>query len=172
MLYIGHWDTASGAGETLPQVGAGHGLAWAVQGHALAIRMGVDYTCTLVTTLVRKCSVEAHKLVTLEPNPKVAAFQPGDTVKVNVWIREGSRQRLQAFQGVVIRKRAGGPSSSFTVRRTASGIGVERSFLLYSPNLESVEVQRRGKVRRAKLYHLRGLSGKAARIKERQRSSS
>ena len=116
--------------------------------------------------------MEAHRLVALEPNPKVAAFQPGDTVKVNAWIREGSRQRLQAFQGVVIRKRAGGPSSSFTVRRTASGIGVERSFLLYSPNLESVEVQRRGKVRRAKLYHLRGLSGKAARIKERQRSSS
>ncbi len=115
--------------------------------------------------------MEAHQLVTLEPNPKVAVFQPGDTVKVNVLIREGGRQRIQAFQGVVIRRRAGGPSSSFTVRRTASGIGVERSFLLYSPNLESVEVQRQGKVRRAKLYHLRGLSGKAARIKERQRAS-
>ena len=115
--------------------------------------------------------MEAAELVALEPNPKIAEFGPGDTVKVNVWIREGGRQRLQAFQGVVIRKRAGGPASSFTVRRTASGIGVERSFLFYSPNVESVEVQRLGKVRRAKLYYLRGRSGKAARIKERQRSS-
>ncbi len=115
--------------------------------------------------------MEPDKLVALERNPKVADFQPGDTVKVNVRIREGGRSRLQAFQGVVIRRREGGPASSFTVRRQASGIGVERSFPLYSPNLESVEVQRRGKVRRANLYYLRGLSGKAARIKERARTT-
>ena len=111
--------------------------------------------------------MEAREAVTLETNPKIAAFQPGDTVKVNVWIREGERQRAQAFQGVVIRVRGGGPAASFTVRRVASGIGVERSFLFHSPNVESVELMRRGKVRRANLYYLRGLSGKAARIKER-----
>ena len=114
--------------------------------------------------------MEAREVVALEENAKIAAFQPGDTVKVNVRIREGERQRLQAFQGVVIRKRGGGPASSFTVRRVASGIGVERSFFFYSPNVESVEVLRRGVVRRAKLYYLRGRSGKASRIKERTQS--
>ena len=111
--------------------------------------------------------MEAREAVTLEKNPKIADFQPGDTVKVNVWIREGERQRPQAFQGVVIRVRKGGPSASFTVRRVASGVGVERSFFFHSPNIESVELVRKGKVRRAKLYYLRELSGKAARIKER-----
>ena len=111
--------------------------------------------------------MEAREISTLVPNEKIAEFQPGDTVKVNVWIREGERRRQQSFQGVVLRKRRGGPSSSFTVRRVASGIGVERSFFFHSPNVESVEVLRRGIVRRAKLYYLRGLSGKAARIKER-----
>ena len=115
--------------------------------------------------------MEPNQLVALEPNPRIQEFRPGDTVKVNVRIREGSRERLQAFQGVVISKRAGGPASFFTVRRIVSGFGVERSFLLHSPNVESVEVQRRGVVRRAKLYYLRGLSGKAARIKERQRTA-
>ena len=114
--------------------------------------------------------MEAREAVALESNDKIADFRPGDTVKVNVWIREGERQRQQAFQGVVIRKREGGPSSSFTVRRVASGVGVERSFLFHSPNVESVEVVRRGKVRRANLYYLRGLSGKAARIKEPERA--
>ena len=116
--------------------------------------------------------MDASKLIALEPNPKIEVFGPGDTVKVNVRIIEGSRERLQAFQGVVIRRREGGPSSSFTVRRVASGIGVERSFMIYSPNVESVEVQRRGKVRRANLTYLRGLSGKAARIKELPRTST
>ncbi len=111
--------------------------------------------------------MEARDAVALTPNEKIAEFQSGDTVKVNVWIREGERQRQQSFQGVVIRKRGGGPSSSFTVRRVASGVGVERSFFFHSPNVDSVERVRRGKVRRAKLYYLRGLSGKAARIKER-----
>ena len=116
--------------------------------------------------------MEAREAVALESNDKIADFRPGDTVKVNVWIREGERQRQQAFQGVVIRKREGGPSSSFTVRRVASGVGVERSFLFHSPNVESVEVVRRGKVRRANLYYLRGLSGKAARIKEPERAKN
>ena len=111
--------------------------------------------------------MEAREVVALEANPNIQEFQPGDTVKVNVWIREGERRRQQSFQGVVIRKRGGGPSSSFTVRRVASGIGVERGFFFHSPNVESVEVMRRGIVRRAKLYYLRGLSGKASRIKER-----
>ena len=111
--------------------------------------------------------MEARDAVALTPNENIAEFQPGDTVKVNVWIREGERRRQQSFQGVVIRKRGGGPSSSFTVRRVASGVGVERSFFFHSPNVDSVELVRRGKVRRAKLYYLRGLSGKAARIKER-----
>ncbi len=114
--------------------------------------------------------MEARDVVALEPNEDIAEFQPGDTVKVNVWIREGERQRQQSFQGVVIRKRGGGPSSSFTVRRVASGVGVERSFFFHSPNVSSVELVRRGIVRRAKLYYLRGLSGKAARIKERTQS--
>lgn len=111
--------------------------------------------------------MEAREAVALTPNEKITEFQPGDTIKVNVWIREGERRRQQSFQGVVIRKRGGGPSSSFTVRRVASGVGVERSFFFHSPNVDSVELVRRGKVRRAKLYYLRGLSGKAARIKER-----
>ena len=111
--------------------------------------------------------MEAREVVPREANEKLAGFRPGDTVKGSVWIREGDRRRLQSFQGVVIRRRAGGPSASFTVRRVASGVGVERSFLVYSPNVESVEVVRRGIVRRAKLYYLRGLSGRAARIKER-----
>ena len=111
--------------------------------------------------------MEAREAVTLESNPKIQEFQPGDTVKVSVWIREGDRRRLQSFEGVVIRKRRGGPSSSFAVRRIASGVGVERGFFFHSPNVESVAVVRRGVVRRAKLYYLRGLSGRAARIKER-----
>ena len=114
--------------------------------------------------------MEARDVVTLENNERIAEFAPGDTVKVNVWIREGERQRLQSFQGVVLRMRKGGPSSSFTIRRVASGIGVERSFFFHSPNVESVETIRRGIVRRAKLYYLRGLSGKGARIKERTQS--
>ena len=114
--------------------------------------------------------MEAREASTLIPNEKIAEFQPGDTVKVNVWIREGERRRQQSFQGVVLRKRRGGPSSSFTVRRVASGIGVERSFFYHSPNVDSVEVLRRGIVRRNNLTYLRGLSTKASRIKERTQS--
>jgi large subunit ribosomal protein L19 len=114
--------------------------------------------------------MEAREAVQLQSNEKIAEFRVGDTVKVNAWIREGDRQRQQSFQGVVIRTRKGGPSASFTVRRVASGVGVERSFFFASPNVESVELVRQGIVRQANLYYLRDLSGKAARIKERSRA--
>ena len=113
--------------------------------------------------------MEAYQLVTIEPNPKLEAFNPGDTVKVSIRVQEGDRQRIQAFQGVVIRKRGGGPGASFTVRRVSYDVGVERTFPTHSPGLEAVEVVRRGKVRRSRLYYLRGLSGRAARIKEARR---
>ena len=112
--------------------------------------------------------MEANALLQLKPNPKVQNFGPGDTVKVGVRVREGQRERVQSCQGVVIRKRRGGPGSNFTVRRVAYGVGIERIFPIYSPLLESVEVIRRGVVRRAKLYYLRDLSGRAARIKEKR----
>ena len=96
-------------------------------------------------------------------------FSVGDTVRVSVKVVEGSRERTQVFEGVVMRKRGGGINANFTVRRIAShGIGVERTFLLHSPRVEKIEIVRRGIVRRAQLYYLRGLTGKAARIKERR----
>jgi large subunit ribosomal protein L19 len=94
-------------------------------------------------------------------------FSPGDTVVVKVKVKEGERERLQAFEGVVIAKRNRGLNSSFTVRKISHGEGVERVFQTYSPVVDAVEVKRRGDVRRAKLYYLRGLTGKAARIKEK-----
>lgn len=101
---------------------------------------------------------------------EVPEFRVGDTVRVGVKVVEGSRERVQDFEGVVISRRAGGINENFTVRRIAShGIGVERTFLLHAPRVSSIKVVRRGKVRRAKLYYLRGLTGKAARIKERRR---
>jgi large subunit ribosomal protein L19 len=96
------------------------------------------------------------------------SFDPGDTLRVNVRIREGEKERLQAFEGVCIARQGGGASETFTVRKVSSGIGVERCFPLHSPMLESVKVVRRGRVRRAKLYYLRARKGKAARIRERQ----
>lgn len=99
-------------------------------------------------------------------HPQVA---PGDTVKVHVRIVEGDRERVQVFQGIVIRARSGGNDANFTVRRIAShGIGVERTFLLKSPRIEKIEIVRRAKVRRAQLYYLRDVRGKAARLKERR----
>ena len=106
-------------------------------------------------------------LVPREANPNVAEFQQGDTVRVSHRIVEGDRERVQHFEGVVIRRQGKGPGTSFTVRRVTHNIGVERTFPLYSPRLEKVEVLRRGRVRRAKLYYLRGRTGKAARIRER-----
>ncbi|HTV85777.1 MAG TPA: 50S ribosomal protein L19 [Dyella sp.] len=93
-------------------------------------------------------------------------FGPGDTVVVNVKVKEGNRERVQAFEGVVIAKRSRGLHSAFTVRKISHGTGVERVFQAHSPSIESVTVKRKGKVRGAKLYYLRGLEGKAARIKE------
>lgn len=93
-------------------------------------------------------------------------FRPGDTVRVHVKVREGQRERIQVFEGIVIRRRGSGISETYTARKISYGVGVERTFPLHSPNVEKLEVMRRGKVRRAKLYYLRGLSGKAARIKE------
>ena len=97
----------------------------------------------------------------------IPEFGPGDTVKVNVMIREGDRQRIQAFEGVVIAKKNRGINSSFTVRKLSSGEGVERVFQTHSPLVHEIEVKRRGKVRRAKLYYLRERTGKSARIKEK-----
>lgn len=98
----------------------------------------------------------------------VVPFKPGDTVKVQVKIVEGDKSRLQAFQGVVISRQNGGLRESFTVRKISNGIGVERVFPLHSPSLEAIEVVTRGHVRRAKLYYLRKLRGKASRIKEKK----
>ena len=97
----------------------------------------------------------------------VPPFAPGDTVVVQVKVKEGERERLQAFEGVVIGKRNRGLNSAFTVRKISHGEGVERTFQTYSPLVDSIEVKRRGKVRRAKLYSLRALRGKAARIREK-----
>jgi len=107
-------------------------------------------------------------LIEVKPNPNIPAFASGDTVKVSAKIVEGEKERTQVFQGVVIKVRRGGTGASFTVRRVAYGIGVERTFPLYSPLVEKVEVVRQGKVRRAKLYYLRGLSARASRIKEKR----
>lgn len=95
-------------------------------------------------------------------------FVPGDTVKVSVKVVEGEKERLQAFEGVVIRKRGGGASASFTVRRISYGVGVERTFPVHSPRIDRIQVTRRARVRRAKLYYLRDLAGKAARLKEKR----
>lgn len=97
----------------------------------------------------------------------VPAFAPGDTVVVQVKVKEGNRERLQAFEGVVIGKRNRGVNSAFTVRKISHGVGVERTFQLHSPLVDSIEVKRRGDVRQAKLYYLRELTGRAARIKEK-----
>jgi len=93
-------------------------------------------------------------------------FRPGDTLRVHVKVVEGSRERIQVFEGVVIKRRGGGISETFTVRKISYGVGVERTFPVHSPRVDKIEVARRGKVRRAKLYYLRALRGKAARIRE------
>ena len=111
--------------------------------------------------------IEKKHLETILDGKKITEFYPGDTVKVNVRIVEGKRQRVQAFEGVCIAKKKGGINSSFTVRKVSFGEGVERVFQLYSPNLDSIELIRSGKVRRAKLYYLRDRSGKSARINEK-----
>ncbi|MGL4573926.1 MAG: 50S ribosomal protein L19 [Burkholderiaceae bacterium] len=111
--------------------------------------------------------LEKEELARLTEKRPVPEFSPGDTVVVNVNVVEGNRKRVQAYEGVVIAKRNRGLNSSFIVRKISSGEGVERTFQTYSPLLASVEVKRKGDVRRAKLYYLRGRTGKAARIKEK-----
>ena len=111
--------------------------------------------------------IEQEEIARLSVNKVLPSFAPGDTVVVSVNVVEGTRKRAQAFEGVVIAKRNRGLNSSFIVRKISSGEGVERTFQTYSPLIASVEVKRRGDVRRAKLYYLRDRSGKSARIKEK-----
>ena len=112
--------------------------------------------------------MNVDSLINVKRNPRIPELAPGDTVRVYIKVVEGGKERLQPFQGVVIKLQGGGVGATFTVRRIAYGVGVERTFPLYSPRVERVEIIRHGKVRRAKLYYLRGRSGKAARIKERR----
>ena len=107
-------------------------------------------------------AIEAEQM-----SKEIPAFAPGDTIVVQVKVKEGTRERLQAFEGVVIGKRNRGLNSAFTVRKISHGVGVERTFQTYSPLVDSIEVKRRGDVRQAKLYYLRERSGKSARIKEK-----
>lgn len=116
--------------------------------------------------------LEREHMSELTAQKSVPDFQPGDTVKVNVKVIEGSRERLQAFEGVCIARAGGGLNENFTVRKISYGEGVERVFPIYSPLVDSIEVLRRGRVRRAKLYYLRGLTGKAARIAEKRNKVS
>ena len=112
--------------------------------------------------------LEKEELDRLAATRAIPDFQAGDTLRVNVKIKEGDRERVQAYEGVCIGRQGGGVNESFTVRKISFGEGVERVFPLYSPNIESIEVKRRGVVRRAKLYYLRDRRGKSARIAERQ----
>jgi large subunit ribosomal protein L19 len=112
--------------------------------------------------------LEQEEIGVLTGGRPVPDFAPGDTVRVNVKVVEGSRERVQAFEGVCIARKNRGINSSFTVRKISYGEGVERIFPLYSPQVASIEVVRRGRVRRAKLYYLRGRTGKAARIQEKR----
>ena len=111
--------------------------------------------------------IEQEEIARLTANKAIPEFAPGDTVVVNVNVVEGNRKRVQAYEGVVIAKRNRGLNSSFIVRKISSGEGVERTFQTYSPLIASIELKRRGDVRRAKLYYLRDRSGKSARIKEK-----
>ena len=111
--------------------------------------------------------IEQEQLAAVSKDSKIPVFSPGDTVKVNVKVIEGTRERVQAYEGVCIARKHAGLNSSFTVRKFSYGEGVERVFPLYSPRLESIELIRKGEMRRAKLYYLRGRRGKSARIAER-----
>jgi len=112
---------------------------------------------------------EIMKLVeSRETRTDIPNFEPGDTVKVHVKVKEGDKERIQVFQGIVISRKGGGSRQMFTVRKVSGGVGVERMFPLYSPSIDRIEVERHGRVRRAKLYYLRDLRGKAARIEEKK----
>ncbi|ARU62421.1 50S ribosomal protein L19 [Tumebacillus avium] len=110
---------------------------------------------------------ELLKAITAEQiRQDIPQFKAGDTVRVHVKVKEGNRERIQVFEGVVIKRRGGGISATYTVRKMSYGVGVERTFPLHTPKVDKIEVTRRGRVRRAKLYYLRNLTGKAARIRE------
>lgn len=119
----------------------------------------------MATNLIEE--IDAEQMAVVAAQRTIPDFAPGDTIQVNVKVREGERTRVQAYEGVVIAKSGGGLNESFTVRKISYGEGVERVFPLYSPIIDSVKVIRRGKVRRAKLYYLRELRGKKARIVEK-----
>jgi len=110
--------------------------------------------------------MDVSQLIGIKKNPNIPDLSPGDTVKVHTKIVEGDKERIQVFQGIVLKVRSGNDGGSFTVRRVSYGIGVERTFLYASPRVEKVDIARRAKVRRAKLYYLRGRSSKASRLKE------
>jgi large subunit ribosomal protein L19 len=116
--------------------------------------------------------IEAEEVAKLKTSKTIPAFQPGDTLRVNVKIKEGDRERVQAFEGVCIARAGAGINENFTVRKISFGEGVERVFPLLSPMIDSIEVKRRGVVRRAKLYYLRDRRGKSARIVERSQAST
>ncbi len=117
-------------------------------------------------------AIESFEKAQLKEADSIPAFRPGDTVKVNVKIQEGNNSRIQAFQGVVIARQGAGLRETFLVRKMSFGVGVERRFPVHSPSIDSIELVRKGKVRRAKLYYLRKLRGKAARIAERRDNSA
>src|SRR6476661_9805167 len=125
------------------------------------MRRNGDYDMNIIQTL------EAEQAAKLAAIRAIPVFQPGDTVIVNVKVKEGDRARVQAYEGVVIARNGGGLNEAFTVRKISYGEGVERVFPLYSPNIDSIKVVRKGKVRRAKLYYLRDRRGKSARIAEK-----
>jgi large subunit ribosomal protein L19 len=116
--------------------------------------------------------MDVSNLLDAKPTAEIDEFGPGDTVRVSAKVVEGDRERSQVFEGVVIRRNTGGAGANFTVRRMAHGVGVERTFNINSPRLEKVKVVREGRVRRARLYYLRGRTGKAARIKEKARPTA
>jgi large subunit ribosomal protein L19 len=112
--------------------------------------------------------MDMASIVSVKQNPNIPELTSGDTVRVSTKVVEGDKERIQVFQGVVIKIRHRGVGSSFTVRRVTYGVGVERTFPMYSPRVEKVEIVRRGRTRRAKLYYLRGLSAKTSRLRERR----
>ena len=130
--------------------------------------MDRDPTRNNVMNIIEQLEKEQAAIVTAQR--AVPEFSPGDTVIVNVKVKEGERSRVQAYEGVVIARAGGGINENFTVRKMSYGEGVERVFPIHSPMIDSIKVVRRGKVRRAKLYYLRGRTGKSARIAERQRA--
>src|SRR5690554_7856775 len=133
-----------------------------VQRRNLAVKLQIFRRMTMTNKIIQELENEQLK-------KDVPDLAPGDTVVVQVRVKEGTRERLQAYEGVVIARRKRGLHSAFTVRKISHGVGVERTFQTHSPQVDSIHIKRRGDVRKAKLYHLRELTGKAARIKEKLR---